>query len=102
MYNHYVYPGDEEAASLIQCDINADRYRTDESFLKVVRDKLKKSLEKFKPEMVIYNAGSDCMVGDPLGQLNLSPDGVVKRDEIVFELCLEAKIPVVMILSGGY
>ena len=64
---------------------------------------LKRGLESFKPDLVIYNAGTDCMVGDPLGGLSLSEACIKKRDEIVFEYCYEKeKIPTVMILSGGY
>jgi len=25
------------------------------------------------PDIIAYNAGTDCMVGDPLGQLSISP-----------------------------
>ena len=28
--------------------------------------------------------------------------GIISRDEIVFEACRRAKIPVVMVTSGGY
>ena len=52
--------------------------------------------------MVIYNAGTDCMHGDPLGRLNISPQGIVNRDEAVFDECFKAKVPIVMVLSGGY
>jgi histone deacetylase 11 len=59
-------------------------------------------MDKFKPELIVYNAGTDCMQGDPLGQLNISPQGVIERDEIVFQMAFERKIPIVMVLSGGY
>ena len=52
--------------------------------------------------MVIYNAGTDCMHGDPLGRLNITPQGIINRDQTVFAECFEAKVPVVMVLSGGY
>lgn len=42
------------------------------------------------------------MQGDPLGNLNLSGSGIIKRDEIVFGLAIEQKIPILMVLSGGY
>ena len=42
------------------------------------------------------------MAGDRLGCMNISPEGIILRDEVVFKECLEAKIPVVMVLSGGY
>ena len=60
------------------------------------------AFDSFKPELVIYNAGTDCMMGDPLGNLNISPEGVIKRDELVFRFALERKVPIVMVLSGGY
>jgi histone deacetylase 11 len=63
---------------------------------------MRKCFQEFKPEMVIYNAGTDCMHGDPLGRLNISPQGIVMRDEAVFQECFDAKVPIVMVLSGGY
>jgi len=58
---------------------------------------------EFKPEFVVYNAGTDCMTGDPLGHLDLSAQGIVKRDEIVFSMAYDTfKVPIVMLLSGGY
>ena len=42
------------------------------------------------------------MAGDPLGGLNVSPDGIIARDEAVFAYAFEHKIPIAMVLSGGY
>lgn len=43
------------------------------------------------------------MRDDPLGDLNISPEGIILRDELMFEFALRKyKIPIVMILSGGY
>ncbi|GFR45540.1 hypothetical protein Agub_g6933 [Astrephomene gubernaculifera] len=55
------------------------------------------------PDLVIYNAGTDVLAGDPLGRLGLSRQGVVARDEMVWRWCRDvARAPVVMLLSGGY
>lgn len=32
-------------------------------------------LQKFSPDFVLYNAGTDCMDGDPLGGMRISPEG---------------------------
>ncbi|KAI3966414.1 hypothetical protein MKW92_037902 [Papaver armeniacum] len=56
----------------------------------------------FDPELVVYNAGTDILDGDPLGQLKVSPDGVASRDEKVFRFSKEKNIPLVMLTSGGY
>ncbi len=59
--------------------------------------------EEFKPELVIFNAGTDCMENDPLGNLNITPNGILRRDELMFYYALEAyKVPIAMVLSGGY
>jgi histone deacetylase 11 len=36
------------------------------------------------PELVIYNAGTDCMINDTLGGLRISPKGIIRRDELIF------------------
>jgi hypothetical protein len=33
--------------------------------------------------------------------LNISEGGIIKRDEIVFRLAANRKIPILMVLSGG-
>jgi histone deacetylase 11 len=35
--------------------------------------------------MVIYNAGTDILDGDPLGHMRVSAEGVAARDDAVFE-----------------
>ncbi len=42
------------------------------------------------------------MQGDPLGNLNLSDEAIVKRDEVMFNIALKNKIPILMVMSGGY
>lgn len=34
---------------------------------------LKSALNEFEPQLVVYNAGTDILQGDPLGLLNISP-----------------------------
>ena len=59
-------------------------------------------MDEFSPQFVIYNAGTDILDGDPLGRLNISPEGIIRRDETVIGMCTRRKVPVAMILSGGY
>lgn len=42
------------------------------------------------------------MAGDPLGGCYLSPECIKRRDEIVFRFARERRIPILMLLSGGY
>jgi histone deacetylase 11 len=34
--------------------------------------------------------------------LNLSGNGIIRRDEFIFSIALELNIPILMVLSGGY
>jgi histone deacetylase 11 len=102
VYNPDIYPGDQYAERGISTLIPVFPYDTDETYLDKLNENLPSALSKFKPELIIYNAGTDCMKGDPLGRLNISPEGVIKRDETVFRIAFDKKVPIVMVLSGGY
>ncbi len=39
---------------------------------------------------------------DPLGCQSISKEGIIQRDQIVFETAKELGVPVAMVLSGGY
>jgi histone deacetylase 6 len=56
------------------------------------------SLEKFKPEFILVAAGFDAAKGDPLGGLNVTPQGY---EWMTRQLCA-LNVPVVLTLEGGY
>jgi len=51
---------------------------------------------------VIYNAGTDIYEKDPIGRLKVSAQGIIDRDEFVFEASLSHGAKIMMVLSGGY
>ena len=55
-----------------------------------------------EPEIVFYLAGADPYVGDKLGRLGLTIDGLRERDECVLRECYEREVPIVTVMSGGY
>lgn len=57
---------------------------------------------RFDPALVIYLAGADPFIGDRLGRLNLSVDGLEARDRRVFDWCFGRSIPVAFVMAGGY
>ncbi|TKW37225.1 hypothetical protein SEVIR_1G034800v4 [Setaria viridis] len=57
---------------------------------------------RFLPQLIVYNAGTDILDGDPLGRLKVSPEGVAIRDEKVFRFAKDQSIPLLMLTSGGY
>lgn len=102
VYNSYIYPGDTPAKEGIDLKVELEPYTADTEFLQKTRKALDKAFAAFASDLVIYNAGTDILIGDELGALDITREGVIKRDELVFEKALGAKIPVVMLLSGGY
>lgn len=102
-YNHNIYPGDDVALPSISYNISVHRNTSDDDYLAQVDAGLTTAFREFKPDFVIYNAGTDCMCGDPLGRLNITEEGIIARDELVFRHCYQDnKVPIVMLLSGGY
>ena len=51
---------------------------------------------------MIYNAGSDPFMDDPLAGFRLTMNDLAERDLIVVTMARERGIPVAMVLSGGY
>ncbi len=72
------------------------------TYLDILAEQLTKALERFQPDLVVYNAGSDVLATDPLSWLQLTPDEMADRDLYVVTQTRERGIPLAMVLSGGY
>lgn len=65
-------------------------------------NELPERLHEFEScDLIIYNAGADSAIGDPLGGY-LTDSQMFKRDQIVFETFNKLEIPVSWCLAGGY
>ncbi|XP_059657069.1 histone deacetylase 2 isoform X2 [Cornus florida] len=102
MYNPEIYPFDYEARRYIDQKVEVVSGTTTNEYLRRLDEALKVAGRVFDPELVIYNAGTDILEGDPLGRLKISPDGITSRDEKVFRFAREKNVPLVMLTSGGY
>jgi histone deacetylase 11 len=71
-------------------------------YLSIVAVNLPGVIESLRPDLIIYNAGSDPYLGDPLTELRLSSQDIIDRDSMVVEISRRHDIPIVMVLSGGY
>ena len=74
----------------------------DEEYMHQLTEALPRALEEFAPDLVIYNAGSDPYVGDRIGRLGLTAEGIANRDRFVFHEARSRHVPIMMVLSGGY
>nr|XP_043606932.1 histone deacetylase 2 [Erigeron canadensis] len=102
MYNPYIYPLDYEARRYIDQRVEVPSGTRTEEYLLKLDEALLVAANAFDPELVIYNAGTDILDGDPLGKLRISADGITIRDEKVFRFARDKNIPLVMLTSGGY
>jgi acetoin utilization deacetylase AcuC-like enzyme len=73
----------------------------DEEYLRALAQHLPRVFEH-GPEIVFYLGGADPFVGDKLGRLALSIEGLRARDEMVLRACKERGVPVATVMSGGY
>eukprot|EP00262_Sarcandra_glabra_P002660 TRINITY_DN13066_c0_g1_i1.p1 TRINITY_DN13066_c0_g1~~TRINITY_DN13066_c0_g1_i1.p1 ORF type:complete len:361 (-),score=66.12 TRINITY_DN13066_c0_g1_i1:93-1175(-) len=102
MYNTEIYPQDYGARRYIDQKVELMSGTTTNGYLEQLDKALTVAERMFDPELVVYNAGTDILDGDPLGRLKVSSDGITIRDEKVFRFAKERKIPLVMLTSGGY
>ncbi|XP_072985946.1 histone deacetylase 2 isoform X2 [Typha latifolia] len=102
MYNAGIYPFDFEAKRYIDQKVELVSGTKTEDYLAQLDRALEVAKSNFDPELIVYNAGTDILEGDPLGRLRVSPDGVTVRDEKVFRFAKERSTPLLMLTSGGY
>ena len=96
-YNNY--PAHKPHSSL---DLNLEDGVADEEYLATLLPAVKKSIADFQPDILFYVGGADPYREDQLGGLDLTMEGLQKRDAGVFTEARAKNIPVVTTLAGGY
>lgn len=75
----------------------------DETYLATLRHWLKQINEKGGEfDLVFFQAGVDVLEQDRLGRMSLTSEGVIRRNELVFDFARERKVPLVITMGGGY
>jgi len=74
----------------------------DDDYLAWLDNALSSGLRQFEPDLLCYVAGADPYREDQLGGLNLTIEGLKKRDELVFRVARAQDIPVMVTYAGGY
>ena len=75
---------------------------TDTEYLLTLERELSTAIDRYRPDLIIYDAGVDVYEGDPLGMLCLSLDGIRARDALVLETALSHGIAIATVIGGGY
>jgi acetoin utilization deacetylase AcuC-like enzyme len=74
----------------------------DAQYLDLLAQHLPEAIVRAEADAAIYLAGADPFVGDRLGFLALSKQGLRMRDRMVFQHCERAGLPVAVTMGGGY
>lgn len=74
----------------------------DAAYLAALRGGLAQVFATTQPDLAIYLAGADPYRDDRLGRLGLSLEGLVARDEMVLQHCVDHGTPVAIAMAGGY
>ena len=83
-------------------DVNLPDHTTDDQYLAWLDNALSSGLRQFTPDLLCYVAGADPYKDDQLGGLDLTIEGLKKRDEMVFQAARAKDIPVMVTYAGGY
>ena len=74
----------------------------DDEYLGALDAALDESLERSRPDVVLYQGGVDVLAVDHLGRLELTREGVAERDRRALTRFRGAGLPVALTLGGGY
>ncbi len=98
IHQENLYPVKEKS----DLDIGLPDFIGDGEYLAKLSSALLQIWQNFEPDIVYYLAGADPYEEDQLGQLKLTKAGLKKRDGWVITKSLEKKVPLVILLAGGY
>jgi acetoin utilization deacetylase AcuC-like enzyme len=83
-------------------DVNLPDGVGDADYLSILDGHLRRAFDAFAPQILFYVAGADPYGDDQLGGLDLTIEGLRRRDELVFGYAKMNGVPVVSTLAGGY
>ena len=84
------------------CDVSLPDGLDDDGYLQILANHLSPLLAQVQPDLVLYDAGIDVHMGDRLGKLALTDQGLYRRERLVLGECWARKIPVAAVIGGGY
>src|SRR6202049_74987 len=99
LHQHNNYPRWKPPSSI---DVDLPDRTGDDDYLAWLDNALSSGLRQFEPDILCYIAGADPYREDQLGGLDLTIEGLKRRDELVFRVAHAPGIPVMVTYAGGY
>lgn len=84
-------------------DIELPAGVTDETYLVTLHHWLKQiEAQNGKIDFVFFQAGVDILEQDRLGRMNISYEGIERRNLMIFDFAKRLKVPLMISMGGGY
>jgi acetoin utilization deacetylase AcuC-like enzyme len=99
IHNEQNFPLRKEPSDL---DIGLGDGTGDAAYLEALEEGIAQAIGQAQADLAVYLAGADPYEGDLLGRFALTKEGLARRDDLVFERCWRAGLPVATLLAGGY
>jgi acetoin utilization deacetylase AcuC-like enzyme len=99
LHQHNNYPLYKPPSSI---DVDLPDGIGDDDYLAWLDNALSSGLRQFEPDLICYIAGADPYREDQLGGLDLTVEGLKRRDELVFRVARAQNIAVMVTYAGGY
>jgi acetoin utilization deacetylase AcuC-like enzyme len=99
IHNEDNFPLQKEPSDL---DVGLPDGTGDTDYLAALEPGVRRALALAEADLVLYLAGADPHEGDQLGRLTLTKAGLAQRDRLVLKLCRDARLPVAVLMAGGY
>ena len=88
--------------SISDMDVELDDNLEDDKYLEILNQTLNSCLKNFNPELVIFDTGVDIHKNDKLGNLQITTEGLLKRDLTVLEFFKNKSIPIATVIAVSY
>jgi acetoin utilization deacetylase AcuC-like enzyme len=99
MHGRHNYPFHKENSSL---DIALEDGTNDAVYLQLLQTHLSNIITTLQPDFAFFLSGADILETDKFGKLKITLQGCRQRDEMVFTMLQQNKIPCTVAMGGGY
>jgi len=97
-----ILKGEPRRHQIMHYTFGKDFHRSSEGFTYLQKmASLEDDLIDFQPDLIIYQAGADPHIADPLGGI-LTTDQMAARDILMFSIAQRLRVPLAWNLAGGY
>jgi acetoin utilization deacetylase AcuC-like enzyme len=84
------------------CDVSVPEGTGDDAYLERLEAMLPAFLDRHDPDLVLFQAGTDGLAEDRHGRLDLTLEGLRRRNRRVCRWLVDLEVPLLVTMGGGY